>query len=295
MLTWRKIGAATITNVIEYSGPTHAPEFLFPEVGDAERKAGIAAAASWMAPDHYVPRMDRFVVTIQIWVVKIGGNVILIDTGVGNHKKRAAPRMDMLNTLTLAWLEAAGAGPEDVTHVVHTHLHTDHVGWNTVRDGDRWVPTFPKARHVMPKAEFDWWKAGLDRGEMVQAGSFADSVMPVVEAGMVDFIAPGQEAAGCLVAEDMAGHAPGLMAFRLRSDGAEGYFSTDTMHSPIQIANPHWNDRYVLWADKAREARARVLRRAAEREALIMPMHYGAPYCGYVRRQGDGYRFEPAG
>lgn len=294
MLTWRKIGAATITNVVEYTGPTHAPEFLFPDVPEAERTAGIAAAAAWMAPNHYVPHMDRFIVTIQIWVVKIGDRVILIDTGVGNHKKRAAPRMDMLNGLTLAWLEAAGAGPNDVTHVVHTHLHTDHVGWNTVRDGERWVPTFPRARHIMPKAEFDFWKAAFDRGEEVQAGSFADSVMPVVEAGMVDFIEPGQEAAGCLVAEDMAGHAPGLVALRLRSDGQEGYFSTDTMHSPIQIANPHWNDRYVLWADKAREARARVLQRAAEREALIMPMHYGAPYCGYVRRQGDGYRFEPA-
>jgi glyoxylase-like metal-dependent hydrolase (beta-lactamase superfamily II) len=204
--------------------------------------------------------------------------------------------MEMLNTLVLPWLEAAGAGPNDVTHVVHTHLHTDHVGWNTVLQDGKWVPTFPKARHVMPKAEYDWWRAEYDKGgTVVQAGSFADSVLPVLEAGMVDFINPGEEAAGCLVAEDVAGHAPGLTAYRLRSDGEEGLFSTDTMHSPIQIANPHWNDRYVLWADKAKQARAGLLKRAAEREALIMPMHYGAPYCGYVRRQGEGYVFEPAG
>jgi len=296
MLTYRKIGAATITNVIEYTGPTHPPEFLFPEISAAERAAGIAAATPWLAPNHYVPHMDRFIVTIQIWVVKIGANVILIDTGVGNHKKRGIPRMEMLNTLVLPWLEAAGAGPNDVTHVVHTHLHTDHVGWNTVLQDGKWVPTFPKARHVMPKAEYDWWRAEYDKGgTVVQAGSFADSVLPVLEAGMVDFINPGEEAAGCLVAEDVAGHAPGLTAYRLRSDGEEGLFSTDTMHSPIQIANPHWNDRYVLWADKAKQARAGLLKRAAEREALIMPMHYGAPYCGYVRRQGEGYVFEPAG
>jgi len=293
MIFSRQIGAARVTNVIEYSGPTHAPEFLFPEISKAERDAGIAANASWLAPHHYVPHMDRFIVTIQIWVVHAGGNVILIDSGVGNFKNRAAPRMNQLNTLLLPWLEAAGAAPHQVTHVVHTHLHTDHVGGNTVEQDGRWVPAFPNARYLMPKAEFDYWKAEYDAGDkMVQAGSFADSVLPVLEAGLVDFIEPGQEVAGCLLGEDVSGHAPGMLSFRLRSNGEEGMFSTDTMHSPIQVANPHWNDRYVLDAGRALQSRANVLAHAAERNALIMPMHFGAPYCGYVRKQGDGYRFE---
>ncbi len=293
MIFSRQIGAARVTNVIEYSGPTHAPEFLFPEISKAERDAGIAANASWLAPHHYVPHMDRFIVTIQIWVVHAGGNVILIDSGVGNFKNRAAPRMNQLNTLLLPWLEAAGAAPHQVTHVVHTHLHTDHVGGNTVEQDGRWVPAFPNARYLMPKAEFDYWKAEYDAGDkMVQAGSFADSVLPVLDAGLVDFIEPGQEVAGCLLGEDVSGHAPGMLSFRLRSQGEEGMFSTDTMHSPIQVANPHWNDRYVLDAGRALQSRANVLARAAERNALIMPMHFGAPYCGYVRKQGDGYRFE---
>ena len=295
MIQSRMIGAARVTRVVEYSGPTHAPEFLFPEIAQPERDAGIAAQSPWLAPHHYVPAMDRFIVTIQLWVVHAAGNVILIDTGVGNHKPRAAPRMNHLNTLLLPWLEAAGAGPHQVTHVVHTHLHTDHVGGNTILQDGKWVPAFPNARHLMPRTEFDFWKAEYDRGDkMVQAGSFADSVLPVLDAGMVDFIEPGQEVAGCLLGEDVAGHAPGMLAFRLRSNGEEGYFSTDTMHSPIQVAYPHWNDRYVLWPDKAREARARVLKNAADRDALVMPMHFGAPYCGHIRRQGDGYRFEPA-
>jgi len=293
MIFSRQIGAARVTNVIEYSGPTHAPEFLFPEISKAERDAGIAANASWLASHHYVPHMDRFIVTIQIWVVHAGGNVILIDSGVGNFKNRAAPRMNQLNTLLLPWLEAAGAAPHQVTHVVHTHLHTDHVGGNTVEQDGRWVPAFPNARYLMPKAEFDYWKAEYDAGDkMVQAGSFADSVLPVLEAGLVDFIEPGQEVAGCLLGEDVSGHAPGMLSFRLRSNGEEGMFSTDTMHSPIQVANPHWNDRYVLDAGRALQSRANVLAHAAERNALIMPMHFGAPYCGYVRKQGDGYRFE---
>lgn len=295
MIRSRMIGAAKVTNVIEYSGPTHAPEFLFPEIPKAERDAGIAAQKSWLAPNHYVPHMDRFIVTIQVWVVQIGDKTILIDSGVGNFKNRAAPRMNQLNTLLIPWLEAAGASAETVTHVVHTHLHTDHVGGNTILRDGRWVPAFPNARYLMPKAEFDHWTADYDGGDkMVQAGSFADSVLPILDAGLVDFIEPGQEVAGCLLGEDVSGHAPGMLSFRLRSNGEEGMFSTDTMHSPIQVAYPHWNDRYVLRANDALTARARVLKHAAEREALIMPVHFGDPYCGYVRRQGDGYRFEAA-
>ena len=138
--------------MIEYSGPTHAPDFLYPAVAKAERDAVLKANASWLAPNHYVPHMDRLIVTIQLWVLQAGGNVIVIDTGVGNRKPRAAAaRMDQLNTLVMPWLEAAGAGPEQVTHVVMTHLHTDHVGWNTVEKDGKWVPTFPKARYLIPQ------------------------------------------------------------------------------------------------------------------------------------------------
>ncbi len=296
MLHTRMIGGARVSSVIEYTGPTHAPDFLFPEVAKAERDAGIAAQRHWLAPHHYVPHMDRFIVTIQCWVVHAGGNVVLIDTGVGSFKTRAAPRMHNLNTLLLPWLEAAGAAPHQVTHVVHTHLHTDHVGNNTTLQDGRWVPTFPNARYLFPKPEFDHWKAEYDGGDkLVQAGSFADSVLPILDAGLGDFYDGRKELAGCLAPEPVFGHAPGMFSMRLRSNGEEGMFTTDTMHSPIQIAYPHWNDRYILNADMAREARARTLKNAAARNALIMPFHFGDPYCGYIRTQGNGYQFEAAG
>ena len=296
MLHSRMIGAARVSSVIEYTGPTHAPDFLFPEIAKAECRAGIAAQQAWLAPNHYVPHMDRFIVTIQCWVVQAGGNTILIDTGVGNAKTRAAPRMHNLNTMLLPWLEAAGAAPYQVTHVVHTHLHTDHVGNNTTLQDGRWVPTFPNARYLFPKPEFDHWKAEYDAGDkMVQAGSFADSVLPILDAGLGAFYDGSKELAGCLAPEPVFGHAPGMFSMRLRSNGEEGMFTTDTMHSPIQVAYPHWNDRYVLNADMAREARARTLKNACERGALIMPFHFGTPYCGHIRTQGDQYVFAPAG
>jgi glyoxylase-like metal-dependent hydrolase (beta-lactamase superfamily II) len=289
------IGDAQITGVIEYSGPTHDPAFLYPDISKAEREAALKASASWLAPNHYVLHMDRLIVTIQLWVVKAGGNVILIDTGVGNRKERAAAaRMHQLNTLVIPWLEAVGAAAQQVTHVVLTHLHTDHVGGNTVLDGGKWVPAFPKARYLFPKADFDYWKAEYEKDPGVNQGSFADSVLPVLDAGLVDFIDETKEVAGCLTPEPVPGHAPGMLSFRLRSRGEEGLFTADVLHNAIQIVHPHWNDRYCAFPDKALESRAAAFARAAERGALIMPMHLGAPYCGYLRRQGEGYVFEGA-
>ena len=295
MIHHHSIGDARVTGVIEYSGPTHDPAFLYPAVDKAERDAVLKANASWLAPNHYAPNIDRLIVTIQLWVVQAGGNVIIIDTGVGNRKPRAAERMDRLNTLVMPWLESIGAGPNQVTHVVMTHMHTDHVGWNTVEKDGRWVPTFPKARYLFPRDEFDHWKDLYDRGDKdVNQGSFADSVLPVIEAGLGEFMDGKAEVAGCLAPEPVPGHAPGMLSFRLRSRGEEGLFCADILHNAIQIVRPDWNDRYCLWPDKALESRAAGLKRACERGALLMPMHLGAPYCGYVRRQGDGYAFEPA-
>lgn len=285
----RKIGSARVSRVLEYSGPTHAPEFLF--ANDLNRSA-LEANSGWLAPNHYVPALDRLIITIQIWVVHAGSNVILIDAGVGNLKPRPAERMNMLNTLVMPWLEAAGASPSKVTHVVMTHLHTDHVGWNTVPKDGRWVPTFPNARYLLPKTDFDDLKAKFDAGDKDPA--FADSVMPIVEAGLADMIDESKEVAGCLVVEPAPGHSLGMLTFRLRSEGEEGIFCADVMHHPIQIAEPTWNSRYCVLPDVARKTRADFLARAATRRALIMPMHFGVPYCGYVRRQGAGYAFEPA-
>ena len=293
MIHHHTIGDARVTGVIEYSGPTHPPDFLYPAVDKAERDAVLKANAGWLAPNHYVPHMDRLIVTIQLWVVHAGGNVIVVDTGVGNRKPRPAERMDRLNTLVMPWLEAVGAGPDQVTHVVMTHLHTDHVGWNTVETNGRWVPTFPRARYLIPQTEFDYWNALHQKGEAVNGGSFADSVLPILDAGLADFI-DGKDVAGCLTPEPVPGHAPGMLSFRLRSRGEEGLFCADILHNAIQVVRPDWNDRYCLWPDKALESRAAGLKRACERGALLMPMHLGAPYCGYVRRQREGYAFEPA-
>lgn len=291
MISTRTIGEAVVTNIIEYSGPTHDPAVVFPGLNAED----LARFAPGFAPDHYVPAMNRFIVTIQLWVVRIGDKVIVIDTGVGNFKNRPAARMNMLNGLVLPWLEAAGAGPDQVTHVVNTHLHSDHVGWNTRLDDGRWLPTFPKARYLLPKIDFDLFDAQLHGGNaMASAGSFVDSVMPVIDAGLVDFVEPGDMIAGALEVEALPGHTPGQYGLRLRSQGQEGMFCADVFHSPMQIALPDLNTAFCMQPDQARATRHALLPRLVERQALIMPCHFGAPYCGYATGTADaGFRFVP--
>jgi glyoxylase-like metal-dependent hydrolase (beta-lactamase superfamily II) len=292
MIYSRHVGKAKIYNIIEYSGPTHAADFVFPALDVKEIKPHL----SWLAPHHYNVKLERFIVAMQLWVMHIDNKVIVIDLGVGNHKKRASERMNMLNTLTPLWLAAAGADPQSVTHVVVTHFHPDHVGWGTRMDNGKWVPTFPNARHLMPRVDFDLALAAYKNGDKgVISGSFEDSVLPLYEAGLIDFIDDGDLVAGCLEAEIMPGHTPGSIHFRLRSEGKEAIFAGDVMHSPLQIAMPHINTWIDAHAEQARASRALFLKRAAERHALIMPVHFGWPHCGYIRGDAaSGYRFEPA-
>lgn len=295
MIQSRMIGDVRITRVLETATPSARPEQLFAAVPADELRAELARHAHWMAPENYIPALGTFVITIQFFVVHAGDAVILIDTGIGNGKSRVAPGMHQLNTPTLEWLAVAGAAPEQVTHVLHTHLHVDHVGWNTVwRDG-AWAPTFPNARTLIPRAEFAHWNALYEAGDPdVNLGSFADSVLPVVAAGMVDLIDDGFELAGCLTAEPVPGHSPGMFSYRLQSRGAEALFAGDTMHKPIQIVNPHWNDCYCSDPAMAVASRRLVLDRAVDRRAVLIPFHFGAPYAALVTRDGDSFAYTPS-
>lgn len=294
MMQSRMIGDLKVTRILEYSGPTHDPKFLLP---DAEEGI-LRSNASWMAPNHWVPHMNKFVLTVQFWVVHAGNNIILVDAGVGNHKPRPGlARMHMLNTLVLEWLHAAGAPPEKVTHVALTHLHVDHVGWCTTWKDNRWTPTFPNATYYLPRDDFQFCESGRNKveGLDVFGDAFFDSVMPVVDAGLAKMVMPGMEVGDCLHCEPAPGHSPGQVVYRLRSRGDEALFSGDVLHNPLQVAYPEMNSGYCIWPDQARSTRHALLSDAADREVLILPVHFGDPYCGFVRREGSGFLYEPAG
>ena len=283
------LGAARVTNVVEYVGPTHLPDATFPDF----RPEMLAPHADWLVPRYWIPAMNRLVIAIQLWVVEIGDAVIVIDPGVGNHKARPAARMHMLNTLTLPWLEAAGAARERVTHVVMTHLHGDHIGWNTILEDGRWVPTFPRARYLAPRKDWTYFRARYDANPADPvAAPIGDSLLPIEEAGLLELFEGPMEVVDSLSIVPTEGHTPGMVTLHLHSASERGVFSADVLHHPLQVVHPELNTAFCIIPDAARAARAAFLAEAAADNALVMPAHFPLPGCGTIRRRGDGYIFE---
>jgi glyoxylase-like metal-dependent hydrolase (beta-lactamase superfamily II) len=279
-------GSAELVEIIEFDGPTHDAQWMLP---DAPTQI-LNANAAWLQDRFWAPRTNRLVFTYQLWLLKMSDAIILIDTGCGNHKDRVSPYQNRINTPVIDWLEAVGAPPEKVTHVLHTHLHSDHVGWNTRLVDGVWVPTFPNATYYMPKLDYELFKSQSARsmGPEMYAGVLADSVVPVLQAGLTRFIEDGDEVAG-LVATATPGHTPGHIAYTLRHRGDEIIFAGDVLHSPVQVLCPHVNSRWCEDQTVARASRHALLCRAAASGAAIVPAHAKAIHGWRIGRTDDGF------
>ncbi len=286
MLDHRTIGDVELYQVIELMGPTHARAVMLPGLPRQLMQDNRAL----LEPDSWLSHTDQLVFAIKIFVLKVAGQVILIDTGIGNQKPRSSGWQSMLNTRTAQWLAGIGAGPDQVDHVVHTHLHVDHVGWNTVRGETGWEPYFKNATYHFPRVEWDAFKAQYDGGDHgMWGGSFADSVLPVHAAGLVNFVEDGDHLAGCLDAALAIGHSPGHMALSLRADGEELIFCGDIIHSAAQVLLPGVNSQWCVHPDQARATRHRLLERAASTGATLYPAHARGVGGWTIGRNGDGF------
>lgn len=261
-------------------------------------EAAVEPIADWLVGDYYDPESSTFATSIHSWLVRSDDMTILIDTGGGNGKPRPmSPRFHMQELPFLDRLAEKGVTPADVDHVFLTHLHVDHVGWNTHLVNGMWVPTFTNAKHYMTAIERDWRDPALGAVQK-PAGAvlpFFDSVAPLLAQGDVQFV-DGTEAQ-ILPGIDLfaiPGHAPGMFGLRVYDAGKEALFIADVMHQPIQVYNPGWSSRYCEDHPTANATRARVLDMAAESGALICPAHFGGSHCGYVRRDGAGYAYTPS-
>ena len=292
MINSRPFGDARLSVVREYYGPSHPPRSLLPTI-DSEV---LEANRHWLDPSFWMPKVNRFVIALQTWLLEVDDKVILIDTGVGNNKNRPGfDRLHGLNTQFLNWLEAAGAPAETVTHVVCTHLHPDHVGWNTSLKNGEWVPTFPNAKYLVP-AECLAYVKELYRKDPSHGYSMAywDSIAPVESLGMLETFEDDDIVAGILEAEPAPGHMPGQVSFHFESQGRHAMFCGDTLHHPIQVLKPEWSSSYDTDPDEARRTRKAILKLAAGRDALLLPAHFGMPNCGYVRHASSGFAFMPS-
>jgi glyoxylase-like metal-dependent hydrolase (beta-lactamase superfamily II) len=286
MMNSRRIGDIELIQIIEFSGPTHDADWMLPGLPHA----ALRANASWLNPGFWIPSTNRLVFTMQLWLLKASDRIIVIDTGVGNAKMRPSPYQSMINTPVLDWLAAVGAPPDKVTHVVHTHLHGDHVGWDTRQEDGRWTPTFPNATYCIPKDDWGAYRPRYDAGDQnLLGGSFADSIMPVAEAGLVRFFGDDDEIAGCLLAHAAPGHSPGQVTLSLRHGDQHCIFSGDVLHSPMQVLFPDVNSRWCELPDVARATRHKLLADAAAANATIFPAHAAGLHGWKVSRRGEGY------
>ena len=287
--TWT-IGGAAVTRIEEQVGPNDivAGDFLVDLVRERFEKH-----LSWMVPTHYDPARDRLITSCHSWLIRIDGRTILVDTCGGNHKERPwLPRFHQQNRPYLERLKAAGVSPEHVDIVLCTHLHADHVGWNTRLENGRWVPTFPNARYLYSRIEDERWNPALgDRRARnpARARVYDDSVSPIIAAGQAVLIETEHAIDERLIVRPAPGHTPGQVLLHLRDGEDAAVFCGDVIHHPVQVYEPAWNNRADEDPAAARATRKRVLAHCADSRALLFPTHFAAPHVVAVARRGDGF------
>lgn len=286
-----RIGNATVTRVTELILPEVPSDFLFP---DRDRTILTHDRPHWIGSENTSADGKNLALSVHSWIVQTGRHTILIDTGAGNGKSRPLnPLFHRLDTPYLERLAAAGVKPADVDFVLITHLHVDHVGWNTVHDGSRWVPTFPNARYVFSEAEYRFY-ADERHVQTPSAGVFADSVQPVVDAGQALLIdAENQQPVDGFTFHKTRGHSFDHLSIGLVSGGEHGLFSGDVMHHPVQVAQPGWNSVFCEFQDDARRSRLWALNFAADNRATFFSSHFPGTSAGVVERHDGGFVWIP--
>ncbi|MFE2559033.1 MBL fold metallo-hydrolase [Streptomyces sp. NPDC059352] len=275
--------------VVEWQGPFGPARGIVPGVGADVWKDN----EEWLAPDHWAPDGDSAVMALQSWVLRSGGRTVLVDTGVGDGRERPhSPLFHRRQGDFLGRLERAGVRPEDVDVVVNTHLHADHVGWNTQHVQGEWVPTFPNAEYLVPAADDFHYGPENGYGNGLQEDDrlvYEDSVAPVHRAGQVRLWDGEHRVDGNLTLESAPGHTPGSAVLRLASGGERAVFVGDLLHSPVQLLEPSCASCFCLDAGRAAASRRRILERAADERELVVPAHFGGAGAVEVRREGEGF------
>lgn len=283
------LGDVTITRVAEWEGLFSTGQELIPD-GD---RATWEANRVLLVPDHWEPASNAIRACLQTFVLRSEGKTILIDTGAGNHKERPwLPIFGHLETPFLENLAAAGVAPQDVDVVVCTHVHVDHVGWNTYLHEREWVPTFPNATYLFSRPDFDFWNPlnpHQRRGQLVNQNMFEDSVAPIHRAGMAVLWDGSHCIDANLTIELAPGHTPGLGVIKLHSRRDRAVFVGDLIHTPVQILEPDWNSCFCEDPEQARASRRKVLAWAADSNALLIPAHFGGHHAAEVEREGDKF------
>ena len=285
------IGAVRLDTVVESEFAVLDPHEVYPDCSDAH----IAANLDWLVPRFYDPAARLLILAFQGFVIRSAGKTILVDTCVGDCKSRRRAVFDQQRRHWPDALARAGLAPADIDIVVCSHFHVDHVGWNTQLVDGKWVPTFPHARYLFAQAEWDYWWSSAGRPNRDRTGDYmADSIVPVVEAGLVDFVATDHRIDAAVTLVPAPGHTPGLVCVAVQSDGRRAILASNVLHTPLQLTYPDWSTRFCADPAQSRRTRKAFLERYADSGVLVLPAHFPAPTGGYIERDGTAYRFRYA-
>jgi glyoxylase-like metal-dependent hydrolase (beta-lactamase superfamily II) len=275
-----QIGDVRVTRVVEQVAPL-PPEGLIDHV-DPDR---LASYASWLRP-HFINDEGQILLSIHALVVESAGKRIVVDTCMGND--RPLP-MDLgeLQTDFLPELEQV-VKREEVDFVMCTHLHFDHVGWNTMKVGDAFVPTFPNARYLFGRREYDHWTSGVEDENIV----LDYGVTPVVEAGLHELVEDDHAITDEVSLEPTPGHTPGHVSVRIESRGERAVITGDMVHHPVQLAEPTWSSHPDTQRELATQTRRDFVERYGDTDVLVIGTHFAGPTAGHIKRVGSSCRFE---
>jgi len=284
------LGTATLHKIIDLD-PFRLPlGFLMPkaEIGEIRHLQAL------LEPDHVDYGSGEVLLGLHSLLLRTSRLTILIDTCVGEHKPRPrrADWHDREGSGYLERLRAAGVSPDDVDIVLCTHLHADHVGWNTMRRDGRWVPTFPKAKYLMGTTELRHWQdeEAIAPGKH-NHGAYTDSVLPVVEAGQVELVDDGFELDRGMRLIGLPGHSPGQIGLCLDCAGQrQAFFCGDVIQTPVQVVRPDWSSAFCSDPALAAQTRTDLFERALDGDGLIVPAHLRAAHGMRVERDGPGFR-----
>ncbi|WP_224813609.1 MBL fold metallo-hydrolase [Hasllibacter sp. MH4015] len=276
-----KIGDIEVWRILELNGPFREAETLYPNAGP-----DVAGLMEEIAPGQIEKGSTRVILPVQGFLLRTPDHVILVDACVGNHK--TFPSFETWNMRDsdrfLAALTAAGATPDEVDYVFCTHLHVDHVGWNTRLLDGRWVPTFPNARYLLPKAD-------LAMFEDNPHPMYDESILPVIEAGQAEEVGPDHALGDHVTLISTPGHTPGHVSVRIRSQGQEAVITGDAIHTTPQCAFPEWHFVYDSDPELAVTSRRHLLESVADSGARVLGTHFQLPSLGRIRTQGDAFEW----
>jgi glyoxylase-like metal-dependent hydrolase (beta-lactamase superfamily II) len=274
------VGRVKITKIVELE-TVGSTRFILPLASNEE-----IAKLPWLIP-HFATGEGRLKMSIHSLVVETRTRRIVVDTGLGNDKQgRNVPTWNHRNGPYLDTMTAAGFAPESIDTVLCTHLHVDHVGWNTRLVDGRWVPTFAQARYVFGKTEYEYWRDYREEPDKVAV--FNDSVKPIADAGKADLVASDARFSDEITLIPAPGHSPGHMSILIRSDGEQALLTGDVAHHPCQMAHLDWSSTADSDPVQSAATRRELFGRFADTPTLVIGGHFNA---GHIRRDGDAFKF----